>query len=53
MGVPIFPCVAHSEADVEQTLFAINEAFKYIVRHKNDSDKGLKGNPIQMTGLRK
>ena len=53
MGVPIFPCVSHSEADVNQTLFAINQAFKYIVQHRNNSDKGLVGRPIQMTGLRK
>lgn len=53
MGVPIFPCVSHSDEDVEQTLFAIGQALKYIQKHAKDSDKGLVGNPLQMTGLRK
>jgi glutamate-1-semialdehyde aminotransferase len=50
MGVPIFPCYSHTLEDVERTLFAIRGAIKYIVQHRNDSDKGLIGKPISLIG---
>jgi glutamate-1-semialdehyde 2,1-aminomutase len=50
MGVPIFPCVSHTETDVYKTLFAINEAFKYIVQNRNLNSRGLIGEPISLIG---
>jgi glutamate-1-semialdehyde aminotransferase len=50
MGVPIFPCLAHTKEDVRQTIRAIERAFSYIRKHKNDPDKGLVGKPISLIG---
>ncbi|MDD5010014.1 MAG: aminotransferase class III-fold pyridoxal phosphate-dependent enzyme [Syntrophorhabdaceae bacterium] len=50
MGVPIFPCFAHTMDDVNQTIRAIERAFLYIRKHENEPDKGLIGKPISLIG---
>jgi glutamate-1-semialdehyde aminotransferase len=50
MGVPIFPCYAHTMEDATHTWLAIRKAFEYIRRHENDPDKGLIGKPISLIG---
>jgi glutamate-1-semialdehyde 2,1-aminomutase len=50
MGVPIFPCYAHTMDDIRQTEYAIKKAFEYIRKHEKDPDKGLIGKPISLIG---